>query len=66
MTEIKEHEEEPLLELGDLTSWDLLANYGRLLRETNANRPHRIARDARPLRFYVESIVDRLKAMPAS
>ncbi len=51
-------------DLGELTSFDLLATYSRLMRETLADRPHRIAIDARPLRYYVEQIVLRLKRTP--
>ncbi len=58
--EAREHE----FELGELTSFDLLAVYSRLMRETLADRPHRIAVDPRPLRFYVEQVVQHLKQAP--
>jgi len=48
-----EPEEGPQLDLGELTPWDLLAQYSRLLRETLADRPHQVVRDNRPLRFFV-------------
>lgn len=48
-------------DLGELTSFDLLATYSRLMRETLADRPHRIVNDGRPMRFYVEHVVKRLK-----
>ncbi len=52
-------------DLGELTSFDLLAVFSRLMRETLADRPHRVAIDARPLRYYVEQVVQRLKTAPA-
>jgi segregation and condensation protein A len=59
--EIAAHREEPMLDLGDLTAFDLLAQWSRLLREVAANRPHQVRSDPRPIRFYVERLVDRLK-----
>ncbi len=55
--ELVESEEEPTFELGELTVWDLWSAYSRLLRETAADRPHRIVADARPMRFFVEAAV---------
>jgi segregation and condensation protein A len=52
-------------DLGELTAFDLLATYSRLMRETLADRPHRIVVDERPLRYYVEQVVARLKASPS-
>lgn len=49
--------EEPTIELGELTHWDLLAAFSRLMRETLANRSLKIQRDDRPLRWYVERLV---------
>jgi segregation and condensation protein A len=49
--------EEPTIDLGELTHWDLLAAFSRLMRETLANRSLRIQRDDRPLRWYVERLV---------
>jgi segregation and condensation protein A len=51
----------PELDLGDLTAWDLLAQYSRLLRETQSGRPHHVARDGRPLRFYVDALTRRIR-----
>lgn len=48
--------EEPKLDLGELTSWDLLATFSRLMRETLANRPMHVAGDPRPMRFYVTTL----------
>jgi len=45
------------LDLGEVTTWDLLAIWSRLVRETLANRPQEIISDSRPLRFYVDEIV---------
>ena len=53
----------PELDLGDLTPWDLLAHFSRLVRETQAGRPHHVARDARPLRFYVDALTHRIREM---
>lgn len=44
------------LDLGELTAWDLLATFSRLMRETLQDRPHRIASDARPLRWFVQHL----------
>ncbi len=48
--------EGPELELGEITAWDLLAQFSRLMHETLANRPHQVVRDGRPLRYFVEEI----------
>jgi len=53
--------EAPVLDLGDLTAWDLLAQYSRLLRETQSGRAHHVLADARPLRFYVEELARRIR-----
>jgi segregation and condensation protein A len=49
------------LELGELTAWDLLAAFSRLMRETMADRPHVVSADPRPLRYYVNEVVRRLR-----
>jgi segregation and condensation protein A len=51
-------------DLGELTAFDLLATYARLMRETLADRPHRVVVEGRPLRYYVEQVVQRLKEHP--
>jgi segregation and condensation protein A len=48
--------DEPVLDLGDLSSWDLLSSFSRLMRETLANQPVHIAGEARPMRYYVLSL----------
>jgi segregation and condensation protein A len=53
--------EEPVLELGELTSWDLLAAFSRLMRETLGHRPHLIQRETRPLRHYVQLLAARMR-----
>jgi len=53
--------EERTLDLGELTSWDLLGAFSRLMRETLANRPHQIAGDPRPMRFYVRSLAETIR-----
>lgn len=60
--ELAKTDEPREFELGELTSWDLLAVYSRLMRETLADQPHEIITDPRPLRFYVEQVVDKLRS----
>ncbi|MFM7281434.1 MAG: segregation and condensation protein A [Planctomycetia bacterium] len=57
---------EPELDLGELTSWDLLAAFSRLMRETLGNRPHQVVRDSRPLRFYVRTMAHTLRGRNAT
>jgi segregation and condensation protein A len=52
---------EPMLDLGELTAWDLLGQWSRLQREIQAARPRTIQGDPRPLRFYVRSMAELLK-----
>jgi len=59
--ELDEHREEPTLDLREITQWDLLATFSRLMRETLADRTLKIEADARPLRFYVETLIGSLK-----
>ncbi len=47
---------EVTLDLGELTPWDLLATFSRLLRETLADRPHEIRPDTRPMRWFVREL----------
>ncbi len=54
--EVAHHAPEKTLDLGELTSWDLLAAFSRLMRETLAGRPHRVKGDPRPLRWYVRNV----------
>ncbi len=54
--EAKGHEPERELDMGELTAWDLLATFSRLMRETLQDRPHRVASDSRPLRWFVEQL----------
>jgi segregation and condensation protein A len=58
------HEKEPTeraFDLGEVTPWDLLATFSRLMRETLADRPHHITTDPRPLRWYVDQVVAHLR-----
>ena len=57
-------EKEPELELGELTAWDLLAAFSKLMRETLADRPHRVQVEHRPLRFYVQALAQRVRSNP--
>ena len=49
-------EVEVTLDLGDLTAWDLLSTFSRLLRETLGDQPHAIASDPRPMRWFVREL----------
>jgi segregation and condensation protein A len=60
--EVREARPEPTLDLGELTPWDLLAIWSRLVRETLANRPHHIRGDARPLRWYVDRLARLIRS----
>lgn len=44
------------LDLGELSVWDLLSSFSRLMRETLANRVHSVAGNSRPLRWYVSML----------
>jgi segregation and condensation protein A len=58
----REHSpDEPTIEFGELTHWDLLSTFSRLMRETLAHRPLEIRPDDRPLRWYVEHLAERVK-----
>jgi len=49
--------EEPTIDLSEVSRWDLLSAFSRLMRETLANRALKIATDERPLRYWVERLV---------
>lgn len=53
--------DEPTIDFGELTHWDLLSTFSRLMRETLAHRPLEIRPDDRPVRWYVEHLVDWVK-----
>ena len=59
--ELDDHREEPTLDLSEITQWDLLATFSRLMRETLADRTLKIEADERPLRFFVEELIGNLK-----
>ncbi|MBM3978038.1 MAG: chromosome segregation protein ScpA [Planctomycetes bacterium] len=59
--EAREAAPEPEFDLGELTSYDLLTTWSRLVREINANKPHRVATDPRPLRYYVQTIANSMR-----
>lgn len=52
---------EPVIDLGELTQWDLLSAFSRLMRETLGGKAHRITPDHRPLRFYVSTLADKIR-----
>ena len=64
--ELHDGPQEREYDLGELTVWDMLATFSRLMRETLANRTHRVAGDPRPLRFYVDSVISRLRSAGSS
>ena len=55
------HEPTRELDVGELTAWDLLATFSRLMRETLAGRPHTVHGDPRPLRWYVSTMVEAMR-----
>ncbi len=59
-------DEEPTLDLSDITQWDLLATFSRLMRETLSHHTLKIEADARPLRAYVDDLVRALRQRPAT
>ena len=58
--------EEATLDLSEVTQWDLLATFSRLLRETLAGRSMKIEADSRPLRAYVEDLIGVLRQRPST
>jgi segregation and condensation protein A len=48
-------------DMSELTVFDLLTTFSRLMRETMADAPHTIAGDPHPLRFYVDEVVKCLR-----
>ena len=53
--------EEPTLDVSELSQWDLLSAFSRLMRETMSHRAMEITADERPLRHYVERLVGWVK-----
>jgi segregation and condensation protein A len=53
--------EEATLDLSDLSQWDLLSAFSRLMRETLAHRTMVIKADERPLRFWVDRLVKSIQ-----
>ncbi len=60
-----EPEAEPALDLTEVSKWDLLSAFSRLMRETLANKQMVITSDERPLRFYVERLVRTIQSRGA-
>ncbi len=54
--EARDWEPEKTLDLGELTAFDILATFSRLMRETLADRPHQVRGDSRPLRWFVKTV----------
>lgn len=57
----QKNDEEATLDFSELSEWDLLSTFSRLMRETLANHKMHIDTDDRPLRWYVERLVARIK-----
>ncbi|MCP3915394.1 MAG: segregation/condensation protein A [bacterium] len=55
-TELRHNRQEKSFDIGELTSWDLLATFSRLMRETLQGRTVHIQGDPRPLRWYVHEL----------
>ena len=54
--EANQYKSEKTLDMGELTAFDLLAVFSRLMRETLAGQSHHIKGDPRPLRWYVANV----------
>lgn len=54
--EVRDNEAERTFDLGELTAWDLLASFSRLMRETLAHRVVHLTGEARPLRWFVHEL----------
>ena len=59
--DIQKESVERTMEIGELTKWDVLSTYSRLLRETMQDRPHRVVSEGRPMRYYVDRIARRVR-----
>jgi segregation and condensation protein A len=64
-SEVRDNEPERSFDLGEVTAWDLLATFSRLMRETLAGRPHTVRSDPRPLRWYVRTIGTAVRSAPS-
>ncbi|MDF1837166.1 MAG: segregation/condensation protein A [Planctomycetota bacterium] len=58
--EASQYKTEKTLDMGELTSFDLLAVFSKLMRETLAGQTHTIKGDPRPLRWYVSCLGDAI------
>ncbi len=63
--ELAERESDRSYDLSEVTPWDLLGAFSRLMRETLANRPHKVCGERRPLRWYVHEVGRILKGARA-
>lgn len=57
---------EPDFDLGDISSWTLLENFARLMRETLFDRPHVMKGEGKPIREYARQAVEKLKEWKAA
>jgi segregation and condensation protein A len=58
--EVRDNEPERSYEIGELTAWDLLSAFSRLMRETMASRTHHVKGDPRPLRWFVRTVAQAI------
>lgn len=57
----QKNDEEATLDFSELSEWDLLSTFSRLMRETLSQHKMHIDADHRPLRWYVDRLVGRIK-----
>ncbi|KAA3611588.1 MAG: segregation/condensation protein A [Planctomycetota bacterium] len=56
-----EEEEAQLIDLSDLSLWDLLQTFRRLEAETGFSRPHQVHHIGRPLRAFVQEVWQKMQ-----
>jgi segregation and condensation protein A len=59
--EIPTDDAEQEVDMGEVTHWDLLSIFSRLMRETLAHKKIQIEADDRPLRWYVDRLVSEIR-----
>jgi segregation and condensation protein A len=57
----EEPEEDPLAELDDLDTWDLLKLFARIMDQLGVDRDYRVVPDRKPIRHYLEQLLVRLQ-----
>ena len=59
--QVKQPTPEKDYDLTEVTVWDLLASFSKLMRETMADRTVSVEADPRPMRFYMDQVVHSLR-----